>query len=258
MIRADRDRLIERYMNGQMTQAEEEAFFINAAVNPELRQELKAHRLVETAVRKDRDGLTAGHAALRNRVAATLAAATPTPAMETAAPQAGTLMERVAGAVATHPAVTAIIAGILAIGTVILQPWESTTGTGAAGKPAPALQAPPATAPQPNAGGQQAMPNATATRPVATDPGALPAKPVQPQSSVGNSPDASAATQRAPGRVERTVTTEKRRSNDPAAASSPAESASAASVSATPPAAKKPDSINVGIRIDVSQPTKPR
>ncbi|KXK55012.1 MAG: hypothetical protein UZ07_CHB004002355, partial [Chlorobi bacterium OLB7] len=103
MIRADRDRLIERYMNGQMTQAEEEAFFINAAVNPELRQELKAHRLVETAVRKDRDGLTAGHAALRNRVAATLAAATPTPAMETAAPQAGTLMERVAGAVATHP-----------------------------------------------------------------------------------------------------------------------------------------------------------
>ncbi|MCE7933445.1 MAG: hypothetical protein DYG96_02510 [Chlorobi bacterium CHB2] len=258
MIRADRDRLIERYMNGQMTQAEEEAFFINAAVNPELRQELKAHRLVETAVRKDRDGLTAGHAALRNRVAATLAAATPTPAMETAAPHAGTLMERVAGAVATHPAVTAIIAGLLAIGTVILQPWESTSDNGAAGNPAPALQAPPATAPQPNVEAQQAMPNATTTRPAATDPGVLPAKPVQSQSSVGNSPDASAAAQRTPGRVERTATAEKRQHNDPAAISSPAGPASAARTLATPPATKKPDSINVGIRIDVSQPTTPR
>lgn len=245
MIRADRDRLIERYMNGQMTQGEEEAFFINAAVNPELRQELKAHRLVETAVRKDRDGLATGHAALRNRVAATLTSATPAPVVEPVAPQAGMLMERVIGAMATHPAVTAIIVGIITIGTVILQPWESTENN-PSDSAIPAVQTAPPTIPQSYGVVQQ---SATTTTPSTTT-----TQTVGVSNNSRNEPATATITKHSTNEKE---TTERKPRHTPLSATSD-PSVSAAVNSATPPAVAKPDSIEVGIQIVVKDPTKPQ
>lgn len=251
MIRADRDRLIERYMNGQMTQGEEEAFFINAAVNPELRQELKAHRLVETAVRKDRDGLTTGHAALRNRVAATLTSATPTPVLEPMVPQAGMLMERVLGAMATHPAVTAIIVGIITIGTVILQPWESTENAPTDGA-TPAVHTAPSTALQPNGAVYPSIQSPTTTLPSATI-----TQPVEVNNNARNEPAATTTTRHSANEKE---ATEQGQSNKPLRGSSSSASAttSAATSSTTPSAVAKPDSIEVGIFLDVKSPIKPQ
>lgn len=248
MIRADRDRLIERYMNGQMTQGEEEAFFINAAVNPELRQELKAHRLVETAVRKDRDGLATGHAALRNRVAATLTSATPAPVVEPVAPQAGMLIERVLGAMATHPAVTAIIVGIITIGTVILQPWESTESS-PSDSAIPAVQTAPQTTPQPHGMVQPST--------IETTPNTIITQPVEVSNNSRNNVATAATTKNSANGKESSGQAQNNKSLG-SSRSSASATTSANSSSATPPAVAKPDSINVGIFIDIKNPTKPQ
>lgn len=77
MTRAEREIMIGRYMGGVMNSSEEQEFFIQVALDPELRLELKAHRTVESAIRKDRDAEPTGHTALRARIAGTLAAHPP-------------------------------------------------------------------------------------------------------------------------------------------------------------------------------------
>ena len=252
MIRADRDRLIERYMNGQMTQAEEEVFFINAAVNPELRQELKAHRLVETAVRKDRDRLPTGHAALRNRVAATLGSATPAPVIEPIASQSATVIERALSTVAAHPAVVAIVVGIITIGTVILQPLGNAPEHDSASTPTPAHTLAP-TLQQPNSTAQQAKPHTTT-------PSAMPAPQSAQVRASNNAHNAPAASAAGNGKADGDGATTLERSNRPAADahSTPAAANKQTEYSAPPPSVAKPDSINVGIFIDVKKPTKPQ
>lgn len=54
MNRAEQERLVERYLGSAMAAAEEEEFFLNVAVDRELRQTLKAYRIVESALRKHR------------------------------------------------------------------------------------------------------------------------------------------------------------------------------------------------------------
>lgn len=85
MTRLERESMIGRYMCGGMTSAEEQEFFIQVALDPELRLELKAHRTVESAMRKDRDAEPTGHTALRGRIASTLAAHPPQPSTMAAA-----------------------------------------------------------------------------------------------------------------------------------------------------------------------------
>ena len=77
MTRSERERQIERYISGEMSPAEEQDFFIQAALEKELRLELKALVTVDSAIRKDREAEPAEHTALRSRVAAMLAAAPP-------------------------------------------------------------------------------------------------------------------------------------------------------------------------------------
>lgn len=77
MTRSERERQIERYISGGMSPAEEQDFFIQAALEKELRLELKALVTVDSAIRKDREAEPAEHTALRSRVAAMLAAAPP-------------------------------------------------------------------------------------------------------------------------------------------------------------------------------------
>ncbi len=85
MNRIERERALERYMSGEMNAAEESDFFIQVALEKELRQELKAQRVIETALRKDLESEPTEHTAMRARVASMLvetpAAARPMAAM---------------------------------------------------------------------------------------------------------------------------------------------------------------------------------
>lgn len=75
MTRLERERHIERYLSGSMTPAEEQDFFIQAALDREMRYELKALVTVDSAIRKEREAESGEHTAMRTRVAAMLAAA---------------------------------------------------------------------------------------------------------------------------------------------------------------------------------------
>ncbi|HVZ41758.1 MAG TPA: hypothetical protein VHI13_20925 [Candidatus Kapabacteria bacterium] len=79
MNRAEREILIERYMNAEMSSAEESDFFIQVALDRELRQELKAQRVIESALRKDLEAEPTEHTAMRARVASILAASSNAP-----------------------------------------------------------------------------------------------------------------------------------------------------------------------------------
>lgn len=72
MNRIERERALERYMSGEMSAAEESDFFIQVALEKELRQELKAQRVIETALRKDLESEPTEHTAMRARVASML------------------------------------------------------------------------------------------------------------------------------------------------------------------------------------------
>jgi hypothetical protein len=72
MIPSERELLLRRYIGGEMTSAEEEEFFIQVALDRELRNELKDHRTIESAIRKDRSAQPSQHTSLRGRTAAML------------------------------------------------------------------------------------------------------------------------------------------------------------------------------------------
>ena len=72
MTRIECERLVERYLEGSLDFAEEENFFIQVALNEELRRTLKAYRIVEETLQKQRILSGANHAATRSLVAAAL------------------------------------------------------------------------------------------------------------------------------------------------------------------------------------------
>lgn len=72
MNRAEQERLVERYLGSAMAAAEEEEFFLNVAVDRELRQTLKAYRIVESALRKHRARTHAPRGRARARLVALL------------------------------------------------------------------------------------------------------------------------------------------------------------------------------------------
>jgi hypothetical protein len=83
MTRAEREQQIARYLRGDMTPGEEEHFFIQVALDGELRTELKAHRLLDDSIDQYRRSEMRPHTTLRERTAAMLAtypAPEPTPA----------------------------------------------------------------------------------------------------------------------------------------------------------------------------------
>ncbi len=86
MNRAEREQLLERYLSGGMTSGDESDFFIQVALDKELRQELKAQRVIESALRKDEESESTEHTALRSRVAAMLASTSAAQPAHMAAP----------------------------------------------------------------------------------------------------------------------------------------------------------------------------
>lgn len=75
MTRSEREQLIRAHLEGTMSSGQEHDFFINVALDAELRSELKAHRTIESALRKDREVDPGEIALLQQSVMASLAAA---------------------------------------------------------------------------------------------------------------------------------------------------------------------------------------
>lgn len=120
MTRSEREQLIERYLREEMTPAEEEAFFIEAATDRELRFDLKASRVVETAFRKDREGAPSVYSPMREHLAQMLAAGqaaeqTPTATQEPAAGTAQPPLRKPVGWI-----VTAASIGLLSLLSLLL------------------------------------------------------------------------------------------------------------------------------------------
>ena len=74
MTRSERERLIVRHLSGEMGPTEERDFFLQVALDKELRQELQAQRTIDSAFKKEREGEPTQHTALRMRIQDVLAA----------------------------------------------------------------------------------------------------------------------------------------------------------------------------------------
>jgi hypothetical protein len=77
MTPMERESLIRTYLEGSMSSDEEHEFFIDVALNAELRTELKAYRTVESAIRKDREIDAGDILQLERSVMAALASTAP-------------------------------------------------------------------------------------------------------------------------------------------------------------------------------------
>jgi hypothetical protein len=72
MTRTQRETLVERYLAGEMNMADEQEFFMNVATDGELFQTLRAHRMVDRAISRDRDALPDHHVEVRAHALALL------------------------------------------------------------------------------------------------------------------------------------------------------------------------------------------
>ncbi|MEO5931891.1 MAG: hypothetical protein ABIR47_18295 [Candidatus Kapaibacterium sp.] len=147
MTRSEQEKLVERYLGGDMNSSQEEEFFIQVAVNNDLRQTLKAYRVVESAIRKHRDTVPPHHAESRARVIALLSAGA------AAQPHAGSGAATTARPVLGHLTMSAsalrwIIGSVAAIGltvgVLVVAPMmeKKTTVPPAATAPARSMEAP--------------------------------------------------------------------------------------------------------------------
>lgn len=68
MTRREQERLVGRYLGGELTGAEEQEFFIQVAVDNDLRQTLKAYNVVDSALHKHRETIPVQHPASRERM----------------------------------------------------------------------------------------------------------------------------------------------------------------------------------------------
>ena len=79
MTRTEREQMIDRYLQGKLTPAEEQEFFIEAAIDKEMRYDLKASQVVENAIKKDRKMAPTSWGDTRTYLAAMLVAQNPNP-----------------------------------------------------------------------------------------------------------------------------------------------------------------------------------
>jgi hypothetical protein len=137
MKQAECEQLVDRYMSGDMSVSEEQDFFIQVAVNDELRQTLKAYRVVDTALRKDRSvPRPAGNDRSRANIMAMLAATAPIAGAGAGAAGSGVAADAIAHGTtaATMQAGAAgsaglISSGIAKIGALLIAVTGLTVGT---------------------------------------------------------------------------------------------------------------------------------
>ncbi len=113
MRREERERLVERYLDGALDHEAEQEFFIQVALDGELRRTLKSYRIVDETIRMERESAVHGHAPARQALAGILDLAPVTGATITASAESsasGTLMRRfVAGLAGTVLLVIALL-----------------------------------------------------------------------------------------------------------------------------------------------------
>jgi hypothetical protein len=172
MNRNEYEHLVEKYLSGAMSPADEQEFFIRVAVDSNLRQTLKAYGIVESALRKHRESMASQHLDSRAHLVSLLGINTGTSA-QPAPPRAGGFRWSLA----------AVAAAALTIGAFVVAPLleqkPASPGTGDTFAAAsrridrPALQ--PAPQPEPPAVSQPAP---AETTPVADESAhVLPAMP---------------------------------------------------------------------------------
>lgn len=88
MTRVEREELLRRYLEGEMSLEQEHDFIIQVALDKELRHELKAQQTIDRAFRKDRVVDPSAYASLQSAVSAMIAA--PAATAEPASVVAGT------------------------------------------------------------------------------------------------------------------------------------------------------------------------
>lgn len=114
MTRTEREELLRRYFDGEMSLEQEHDFFIEVALDKELRHGLKAQQEIDAAMKADRSNPTpAEYASLQSGLAGVLAAMPGTQAAETTAGVS------TAGTTGSGIASWGILAGIGLVGTVV-------------------------------------------------------------------------------------------------------------------------------------------
>jgi hypothetical protein len=73
MTQIEREELVERYLGGEMNQAQESDFFLNVAVDDELQRTLKAFRIMDQTIVKDRELVVPERSRYRENIMAMLA-----------------------------------------------------------------------------------------------------------------------------------------------------------------------------------------
>lgn len=124
MTRVEQERLVGSYLRGEMTAGQEQEFFIQVALDSDLRQTLKAFRVVETALQKHRDAIVPNHAESYNRLMVMLSASAPEQ-VTLAGSAAGALLRQGAAVLGSRifSWTTAVIAtGALTIGAFVIGP----------------------------------------------------------------------------------------------------------------------------------------
>jgi hypothetical protein len=142
MRRTSDEHLIERYLSGEMSGAEEEEFFARVAVDSNLRQMLKAYRIMESALRTHRDAISPEHSTSRRRLVLALAARAPQTAPDSR-PSTYARMTQRAGI--TRWITLGIVAAALSAVTVLVNGDDARRSTTTARRPitAPSTTAQP-------------------------------------------------------------------------------------------------------------------
>lgn len=124
MTRVEQERLVGNYLRGEMSAAEEQEFFIQVALDTELRQTLKAFRVVDTAIQKHREAISPNHAESYQRLIAMLGSSAMEPAALVTATATSALRQGIGALSARFFTWTSalVATGALSVGALVLGP----------------------------------------------------------------------------------------------------------------------------------------
>lgn len=125
MTRVEQEQLVGSYLRGEMSAAEEQEFFIQVALDSDLRQTLKAFRVVETAIQKHREAISPNHAESYQRLLVMLGSSATEPAALIGTTAASGILRQGLGAIGARffNWTTALVAtGALSLGALVLGP----------------------------------------------------------------------------------------------------------------------------------------
>lgn len=120
MTQFEREDLVERYLAGEMAPDQEAEFFLHVAVDDELQRTLKAFRIMDKAISRDRESGAGERSRYREHIMAMLAASPAVVGEGAAGASSTTGGTAAAGIGAWKTAIIAIVTGGLAAATAIV------------------------------------------------------------------------------------------------------------------------------------------